>query len=483
MKVNMDFSQNISRINQLIDYKVLNEQLSNATFNKTQLLSKDVRVEGPYDLRLDGNLYQWNNDLTLVKGQDLSAVYKIFNNSKDKIKADKVQIRWRETNQGWTSGPFTYQFTKNIISPNSYELLTIGLDKNFMETYTLPCIVDRGGECPKTSIKKTNFEGFISFKPADWKEDDLSKIGLPIMVTQTVIEKRLEPFSVNIPYNVKKIQKKSPLLIPEFISWVSTWDHHDWLTFVEVGAFLLASLTPAGWIAGVISLGAAGINTYMYFNEGDQYMGWVSLVFSVLPGFEVLKAVPAVSKYGVKGSLDVLWKAKKGIKMSAEEKIWMEQFQQQMKNNAGEISKLFGHYLVQKLILGLKRLPINKLIASLIILKRAGLYVGAGVVVLGGVVYSFDKIYAIISQKPEEVKQKSMLAPIYQMMTENDGQALKDSLQVEQGLKHLESNPEDTTKGLKVIEEVQLNKFQKTLDSIKLEQQKYIDSLKTKRIE
>lgn len=102
------------------------------------------------------------------------------------------------------------------------------------------------------------------------------------------------------------------------------WNKHDWLTLIEIGATvagIMAGGVPGLILAG-IGFGAGVTDGITYFNEGDPYMGTMVLALSLIPGGELIKAprfFKTVSKRGIKGTMDLIKRAKSGAELTEQE--------------------------------------------------------------------------------------------------------------------------------------------------------------------
>ena len=102
--------------------------------------------------------------------------------------------------------------------------------------------------------------------------------------------------------------------IPRAYNWFSTFNKHDWLTFVDIVSGVLGMFpTPAAPILLGVSLAACYADGGLYLAENDPYMGGLILSFCLVPLGEFIRYVPGAKNIILKGKqycIDLLKKAK-----------------------------------------------------------------------------------------------------------------------------------------------------------------------------
>jgi len=183
--------------------------------------------------------------------------------------------------------------------------------------------------------------------------------------------------------------------------WFASLDTHDWLMFIEIGASIgVVFGGPFAPIFLAVELAASSADAYLYFKEGDPYMGSMVLALNLIPGGQLgqlLKGVKWFPKKGPKYTKLLLQKAKKGGKLSKIEQEELTQLAKEFAEQSGPISKSLKRAARTKLaknlatktpkwlmnfVMGLSKSKIVKL--SLFVAK------------FGGTVYTADKLYLFI---------------------------------------------------------------------------------------
>lgn len=194
--------------------------------------------------------------------------------------------------------------------------------------------------------------------------------------------------------------------------WVSSWDKHDWASFVEITSGILGLIpSPASPFLLGISLGAGLYDAKMYFEEGDPYMGGLMMALAVLPAAEFVKAVPGSKKWLSKGTKYVEELLKKSKYYSKLEKLTSGQ--KQVVKDAGEFIKSTSKnanelaQAVSKKILGK---TITEILATggkiawglALLLSKASWAIGKLILKLGGTYYTYDEIYLALYGSDEQ---------------------------------------------------------------------------------
>lgn len=185
----------------------------------------------------------------------------------------------------------------------------------------------------------------------------------------------------------------------EFVSDVSNFiydNRHGLLDIASVGAAFIPIVGP------FISIGLELGNAALYVSEGDNYSGGLALAFTLIPGGQLIRRIPAVKKLGRNGLASLLKKAKnpKLVKtLSKTEKEALEQINKNSKwvtlTAAKELSKKIAKVSIQKM--GLPQLvkfvySFSKKYPKIYNITTMGLQIG-------GVWYSYDKLAQIYGLK------------------------------------------------------------------------------------
>ena len=129
-------------------------------------------------------------------------------------------------------------------------------------------------------------------------------------------------------------------------------------------------------------------------------MGTMMLVLSIIPGGELirlLKGSKVLSKRGVKGSIQLIKKSKSGVKLTAEEADDLIKLGKNISKNSVEITNTLKRTITKNIIEGLSKKTPKYLMNLLLILKRLGVIkLGEIVLKVGGVSYTFDKLYLYV---------------------------------------------------------------------------------------
>lgn len=463
----MNLSEEINRIHNL-NFFLLKEQSLTPI---QRITSSDIRIEGPYELRGDGNLYNLRADLSLVKGADLQVRYNIINNFSKPVVIKNVKF----TGEGLKN---TSLSTKNL-APSSFATLTLNIGTINQSQADLPGY-DKA-QLSKPEIVTSNFSGTITIEGP--------KIQSPFFgasnQNENFVIKQLPSFTVKVPKNYYFVDAPEKYRIPvlfDAFDWVASWNAHDWLLFAEIAASLAMMLTPAGWVAGLIALGAGGANAYLYFDEGDNFNGWFNLIFSIIPAVDLIKAIPAISKYGIEGSLKILWRAK-ASKITKEELAWLNQFMKQSSKNKELIYSLLKSNLGRMLIKALYTLPTPMILKILVILKKVGLFTGTLVLVVMGLSYTVEYVLYLMGVEKKDVQPGTEAEVDWNIINNPDNQEEIKTQAI--GLMESGLEPLDDIEVLEVIStagKVQQGDFEKTLDSIQKQNRVYFDSLQKTKV-
>lgn len=117
-----------------------------------------------------------------------------------------------------------------------------------------------------------------------------------------------------IPLILNEQSMAFPFLGPENLKDIGKVNVHDMLQLAELAAFFIPAIGP------LVSLGIAGIDATIYWNEGDRYSAGFSVILSAIPLIgQLAKKIPGVkqlSKPAIKQLAKKLSIAKRGGKVT-----------------------------------------------------------------------------------------------------------------------------------------------------------------------
>jgi hypothetical protein len=195
-------------------------------------------------------------------------------------------------------------------------------------------------------------------------------------------------------------------------NWFSTFNKHDWLTFVDITSGLLGMFpTPVAPVLLGISLAACEADGALYLAEGDPYMGGLILSFCLVPLGEWIRVVPGAKSVISKGKqyvIDLLKKAKSlsGKKvLDTSEKAIIKEADTLIKSlteKADEVAKLTQKYYVSRVISNIIKNGGKVMFGMALLISKMSWAVGRPFVQLGGIYYGFDEVYLALYGSDEE---------------------------------------------------------------------------------
>jgi hypothetical protein len=201
-------------------------------------------------------------------------------------------------------------------------------------------------------------------------------------------------------------------------NWFSTFNKHDWLTFVDIISGVLGMFpTPAAPIFLGVSLAACHADGALYFAENDPYMGGLILSFCLIPLGEFIRYVPGAKNIISKGKqycIDLLKKAKslsgKKVLDAAEKKIVQEAelLIKEISKKSDEIAKLTQKYFVSRVISNIIKTGGKLLHGTALLLSKMSWAIGKPIIQLGGIYYTYDEIYlAMYATDEQKIKLRN----------------------------------------------------------------------------
>jgi hypothetical protein len=246
--------------------------------------------------------------------------------------------------------------------------------------------------------------------------------------------------------------------IPRAYNWFSTFNTHDWLTFVDIVSGVLGMFpTPAAPIFLGVSLAACHADGALYFAENDPYMGGLILSFCLIPLGEFIRYVPGAKNIISKGKqycINLLKKAKslsgKEVLDAAEKKIVQEAelLIKEISKNSDEIAKLTQKYFVTRAISNIIKTGGKLLHGTALLLSKTSWAIGRPIVLLSGIYYTYDEIYlALYGSDEQKMKLRNnskfqQLIRLLKVVTNLESVEKQQKEFVNSSVKTIEENPE-----------------------------------------
>lgn len=212
------------------------------------------------------------------------------------------------------------------------------------------------------------------------------------------------PFSKD-PNNLRDSMKRQEEFIDDMSDFIYE-NRHGLLDVASVGSAFIPIIGP------FISIGIELGNAALYASEGDSYTAGLSLAFTLIPGGQLIKRVPAVKKLGRNGLSTLLKKAKNPKMVKNLTSVEKEVLEQTNKNSRWltktatiELSKKITKSLVSKMSLPqFVRLiyTFSKKYPKTFNITNFGLQIG-------GIWYSYDKLAEVYGIKDNVNKNKDKI--------------------------------------------------------------------------
>jgi hypothetical protein len=210
--------------------------------------------------------------------------------------------------------------------------------------------------------------------------------------------------------------------------WLKTFNAHDWLAVIEVSSGIAAMVSgPFAPIFLGIGAAAGAYDSYLYFKDGDPYMGTIMMALSLIPG-GVIKGIFKTSKVlqrrGIKGSIDLIKKYKSGSKLTKEQAKDLSRIGIDFAKNSSQINAAMGKEVSKRLLSGLAKKSPKFLMNLILALNKIGLVnLSEFVLKFGGTIYTFDKIYLYVFRDSVFANQKYL-----DSRTKNEHRAIVNKL-------------------------------------------------------
>lgn len=246
----------------------------------------------------------------------------------------------------------------------------------------------------------------------------------------------------------------------EIGEWIKTWDKHDWLNFLELAATGLALTSPIGWVAlgaSGLALTFGGVNALSYFQEGDNYMGGMTVFFSLIPGIQLAKQFKSIAKYGPERAFQAMKVVKAGKGTRLQKQIAKE-VSEELGEKGNVVNKMMFENLKSEFFNSIKQSGLKTKAAFLAVAKKVGF---AGIIGLSfaGSIYLWDTIYGLIGKNEKEIDEKSPLRALWKYLNQN-------SEKIEETADNQIETTKKATDTIKKLQSLQIIEDRKFLDSL-----------------
>ncbi len=212
-------------------------------------------------------------------------------------------------------------------------------------------------------------------------------------LTKTLTENIISEQSVLTDYMIRHYMS-------QFYNWLKTFDTHDWLTVIEVSAMIAATVSgPFAPIFLGIGGAAAAYDSYLYFKDGDPYLGTIMAALSLIPGGIVkgiFKSSKVLQKRGVDGLINLIKKYKSGAKMTKEQLKDLATFGVEFAKKSSEVKPAMVKQLSDNTVKYFLKKSLKYLTNFLLWLGKLGLNLSKMVFYVGGTAFTFDQIYLYV---------------------------------------------------------------------------------------
>lgn len=120
-------------------------------------------------------------------------------------------------------------------------------------------------------------------------------------------------YKQNDPSTITPSIKKQQKYFQDVKSYFETWDEHDWLDFASIAVLLIPE---AGFY---FSMAIDSYNAALFVKEGRNFEAGLRIAFSLIPAGTIFTKMPAVKKYGIKPTIELLSKLSRVEKMELTE--------------------------------------------------------------------------------------------------------------------------------------------------------------------
>lgn len=246
----------------------------------------------------------------------------------------------------------------------------------------------------------------------------------------------------------------------ETAEWIKTWNKHDWLNFLELVATAVAFSSPIGWVAlgaSGLALSFGGVNAATYFQEGENYMGGMTVFFSLIPGFQLAKQFKSIAKYGPERAFKAMKVVKSGKGTQLQKQIAKE-VSDELGDKSNVVNKMMFENLKSKFFNFISESSLKTKAALLALAKKTG-YAGIIGLTFAGSFYLWDTIYGLIGKNEKEIDEKSPLRALWKYVNQNPEK-------IEGIANNQIETVEKSTDSMEKLKSFQMNRDPKILDSL-----------------
>ncbi len=246
----------------------------------------------------------------------------------------------------------------------------------------------------------------------------------------------------------------------EIGTWIKTWDKHDWLGFLEIAATAVALTSPMGWVAlgaSGLALTFGGVNAATYFQEGDNYMGGMTVFFSLIPGIQLVKQFKTIAKYGPERAFQAMKVVEAGKGTPLQKQIAKE-VSEELGEKGNVVNKMVFRKLKSEFFKSIKQSGLKTKAALLAVAKKAG-YAGLIGLSFAGSFYLWDTIYGLIGKNEKEIDEKSPLRALWKYVNQNPEK-------IEETADNQIETTEKATDTMEKLKSLQITEDKKLLDSL-----------------
>jgi hypothetical protein len=217
-------------------------------------------------------------------------------------------------------------------------------------------------------------------------------------------------------------------------------NRHGVLQVAALGAFFIPLVGP------FLSLGLELADASLYYNEGDKYMGGLTLAFASIPSSQLILRIPAVKKITKQSLVKIL----KFMELGPKSKIVLSQTEKETAEQIAKNSKWIKYTSALNLVktsfsVLLKKLSLRNFIKFMMKWKsnnKIKYAIGHGLIQIGGIMYTYDKLAEMLGIGPsgEDVPPKVSLKKRQQL--EKSFQSEKPKIE-KQVVENIEKNLTD----------------------------------------
>ena len=197
-------------------------------------------------------------------------------------------------------------------------------------------------------------------------------------------------------------------------------NRHGVLQVAALGSFFIPLVGP------FLSLGLELADASLYYNEGDKYMGGLTLAFAAIPTSQLVLKIPAVKKITKQSLVKIL----KFMELGPKSKIVLSQTEKETTEQIAKNSKWIKYISALNLVktsfsVLLKKLSLRNFIKFMMKWKsnnKIKYAIGHGLIQIGGIMYTYDKLAEMLGISPSgkdvppkvSLKKRQQLEKLFQ---------------------------------------------------------------------